>query len=68
MRQNMQALHAIHDGRVVLLEATVLPTKCRELVSDWPDYIGVKDASRHGVWGIVVGENRECRPTVFCIA
>ena len=61
----MAVFHAIHDGRVLLCEATAAPTKCRELVSDWPDYIGVKDASGHGVGGIIVGENRECRPTVF---
>lgn len=65
--QNMQALHAIHDGRVLSWEATALPIKCRELVVDWPNYIGVKDALVHGVGGIIVGENKEYRPTVFCI-
>lgn len=27
--------------------------------------VGVKDASGHGVGGIVVGKNKECTPTVF---
>jgi hypothetical protein len=30
-----------------------------------PDYVGVKDASIHGVGGVVIGENKECVPTVF---
>lgn len=31
----------------------------------WPDYIGVKDASSHGVGGIIIGENKGLPPTVF---
>jgi hypothetical protein len=30
-----------------------------------PDYVGVKDASIHGVGGVVVGDKKECVPTVF---
>jgi hypothetical protein len=30
-----------------------------------PDFVGVKDASIHGVGGIVIGENMACIPTVF---
>jgi hypothetical protein len=30
-----------------------------------PDYIGVKDASKHGVGGVIFGENKACVPTVF---
>ena len=28
--------------------------------------MGIKDASSHGVGGIIVGENIACIPTVFC--
>jgi hypothetical protein len=41
------------------------PTKCSELVMGEPDYIGVKDASIHGVGGIIIGEKEDCIPTVF---
>jgi len=34
-------------------------------VGGWPDYIGVCDASSHGVGGIIFGENELCIPTVF---
>ena len=34
----------------------------------WPHYIGVKDASSHGVGGITVGEDKDCVPTVFRFA
>jgi hypothetical protein len=30
-----------------------------------PDFVGVKDASIHGVGGIVIGDKKECIPTVF---
>ena len=42
-----------------------MPTKCAELVPGWPGFVGVKDASSHGVGGIVVGEREACVPTVF---
>ena len=63
--KNLKLFYAIKDGRTLLREATRHPTRCRELVGGWPDYIGVKDASLHGVGGIIVGENMECTPTVF---
>ena len=34
----------------------------------WPHYIGVKDASIHGIGGIIMGEGKVCTPTVFCLA
>jgi len=34
-------------------------------VADWPGFIGVVDASSHGVGGIIIGELLECLPTVF---
>ena len=45
--------------------STLAPTKCRELVADWSDFIGVKDASGQGVGGIMLGENKACVSTVF---
>jgi hypothetical protein len=35
------------------------------LVSGWPDYIGIVDASGHGVGGVVFGELSNCTPVVF---
>ena len=30
-----------------------------------PDFIGIKDASIHGVGGIIIGHHRKCKPTMF---
>ena len=40
-------------------------TPCKEIVIGWPHYIGVKDASRHGIGDIIMGEEQACIPTVF---
>ena len=56
---------AMEDCRTILRESMAAPTRCRELVTGWPDYVGVKDASGHGVGGIIVGEGSACVPTVF---
>jgi hypothetical protein len=63
--RNEALLVAVEDCRTLLRESTLAPTQCTELVSGWPDYVGVKDASGHGVGGIIVGEGKECVPTVF---
>lgn len=34
-------------------------------MSGWPNYVGIKDASSHGVDGVIVRENKGCPPTVF---
>jgi len=65
LHRNPHLLQAIKDIRTLLRESTVKPTKCTELVSGWPDFIGIKDASGHGVGGIIVGERKACPPTVF---
>jgi hypothetical protein len=31
----------------------------------WPNFVGVVNASSHGVGGITIGELSECKPTVF---
>ena len=56
---------AMSDCRTLLRESTTRPTRCRELVAGWPDYVGVVDASSHGVGGVIIGELSECPPTVF---
>ena len=56
---------AISNCRTLLRESTTRPTRCRELVAGWPDYVGVVDASSHGVGGVIIGELSECKPTVF---
>ena len=58
---------AVMECRALLLESTRAPTRCRELVAAWPDFIGVKDASGQGVGCIIVGERMACPPTVFRI-
>ena len=58
-------LQAIDNCRTLVRESTVAPTKCIELVAGWPDFVGVKDASGHGVGGVIFGENEACVPTVF---
>ena len=52
----------LHKNQLLL---TVTPTRCKELVVGLPDYIGVKDASIHGVGGYIIGEKDKCIPTVF---
>ena len=65
LHRNKKLHIAIRDCRVLLREATKNPTRCSELVMGEPDYIGVKDASIHGVGGVVFGEGKACVPTVF---
>jgi len=63
--KNSTLLQATKDIRTILRESTKVPTKCRQLVNGWPWYVGIVDASSHGVGGVIVGEERECTPTVF---
>ena len=65
LHRNKVLLEAIQGARTLLRESTTRPTHCRELVTGWPDIIGVKDASGHGVGGVILGEHSECPPTVF---
>ncbi len=63
--RNASLYEAISNCRTILRESTSRPTRCRELVAGWPDFIGVVDASSHGVGGVIIGELSECLPTVF---
>jgi hypothetical protein len=65
LHRNAPLRTALQDIRTLLRESTTLPTKCTELVTAWPDFIGVKDASKHGVGGVILGERAACTPTVF---
>ena len=65
LHRNKHLQQAVADCRTLLRESTTAPTKCAELVAAWPDFVGVKDASGHGVGGVIVGENKACVPTVF---
>ena len=65
LSRNKTLLQAIRDCRSLLREATQKPTKCSELVTGDSDFVGVKDASIHGVGGVVVGDKKACVPTVF---
>ena len=65
LHRNPLLRQAISDCRTLLRESTLHPTECKELIAAWPDYVGVKDASGHGVGGVIVGENKACVPTVF---
>ena len=56
---------AVADCRTFLRESISAPTKCTNLVADWPDFIGITDASAHGLGGVIVGERRSVPPTVF---
>ena len=65
LKRNPILRAAVMGCRTLLRESSYSPTRCRELVGGWPDYIGVCDASSHGAGGVVFGENKVCVPTVF---
>jgi hypothetical protein len=62
---NLSVLTALKGCRNLLREATSKPTRCRELVMGWPDYIGIVDALGHGAGRVVFGEQLACTPVVF---
>jgi hypothetical protein len=65
LHRNAPLREAVVDCRTFLRESVATPTRCRNLITAWPDYVGIKDASRHGVGGIIIGENKTVPPTVF---
>ena len=65
LQRNPVLRAAIMGCRMLLWESSDSPTQCRKLIGGWPDYIGVCDASSHGVGGVIFGENKSCVPTVF---
>jgi hypothetical protein len=67
LHRNQPLREAISDIRTFMQESICDPTLCRELVSGWPDYVAIVDASGQGVGIVVVGENRAVKPTVVRI-
>ncbi len=65
MHKDGTLLETITNIRTILQASTAHPTQCKDLVADWPDYIGIADASSHGAGGVVMGELLELPPTVF---
>jgi hypothetical protein len=65
LHKKYNILTLLEGRRALLRESTVEPTKCRELICGWPDYVGIVNASGHGVGGIVFGESSACTPSVF---
>ena len=66
--QRSKALEMVMDDAKQLLKASASSSApCRELVMGvpGPGYIEVKDASVHGVGGVIVGHTKACTPTVF---
>jgi len=56
---------AVNECCIFLRSSISSPTKCRSLVGGWPHIIGVTDASKHGVGGVIIGEGLALPPTVF---
>ena len=67
IHRNQALRTALIDIRQLLQQSVVLPTKCRELVQAWPNFVGVKDSCNEGVAGVIIGEEDACIPTVFRI-
>jgi hypothetical protein len=64
LQQNKALKQALILCRTLLCESTMQPTRCKELVRAWLDYINICDALSFGFGGVVVGENSKCPPTV----
>ncbi len=65
LHRNLSILTALKGCRTLLCESTSEPTRCRELVTGWPDYIGIVDASGHSAGGVVFGEQSAYTLVVF---
>ena len=64
LHQNKSLLSAIHDCRQLLTLTTKFPMTRKELVTGWPHYIGVKDASSNRIGGIITGGGKQFIPAV----
>ncbi len=65
LHRNKPLFEAIKGMRTLLRESTTQPTRCKELVAGWPDYVGISDATSFGAGGIIISKLSPCRPTVF---
>ena len=55
LHHNKLLRRTLRDCHTWLWESTKHPTPCGELVMGEPDFVGLTDASLHGVGGIIVG-------------
>jgi hypothetical protein len=65
LHKNKALMQVIQDCRDLIREASITPTPCKQLVMGEPEFVGVKDASIHGIGGVVIGHKEACVPTVF---
>ncbi len=65
LHKNYNILTLLEGCHTLLRESTVEPTKCCKLICGWPDYVGIVDASGHGIEDVVFGETSACTLTVF---
>jgi hypothetical protein len=68
LHNNEDLWATIEEIQTLLQQLAIKLTRCCELVTGWPDFVGVKDASCHGIGGIVIGELSTCTPTVYHFA
>jgi hypothetical protein len=55
LHRKARVLNAIEGCRTLLRESTREPTRCCKLTCGWPDFIGIVDASSHGLEGLSLG-------------
>jgi hypothetical protein len=65
LHQNWALNEAIYNIQVMLKNSVSSLTHCKDLVASWLKYIGIVDASSHGVDRVIIGELSELPPTVF---
>ncbi len=65
LHQNVPLRNAIADCRTFLRKTVTSPTRCRNLIPGWPDYVGITDASAHGLGGVIIAELKAVPPIVF---
>jgi hypothetical protein len=68
LHKNEDLKSAIEGMGTLLHESILEPTQCLQLVSGWLNLIGIKDASSHGVGGVILSKLSTCPPTIFCFA
>jgi hypothetical protein len=65
LHRNKQVLNTLKECHIFLHESISTPTKCNTLITAWPDYVGIKDASKQGVGGIIMGEEQNSTTNSF---
>ncbi len=65
LHQNPMFLTALKGCRTLLRESAAALTQCHVLTCGCLDYIGIVDASGHGVGGVILGELAKCTHSVF---